>query len=470
MSTLQEWIEQGQALLDGIDLPSLRTARVLPSDGRFVPVIAYPSLTEYGLLDAREVVAKRLLTSQGPMAVYVHVPFCFFRCNYCHWDTRVNPPEAEADRFLQALDREMAQMCSLLGVPKIPASSVLIGGGTPTWLDPQRLGTLLDSLGRHVDLSACRQFSVEAEPSSLLGELGAERLRQMTARGVDRVSLGAQSFEDHILTRMGRRHSGDDCIKAVEAIRAAGISSVSLDLIYGYPGQSVEDWTHSLLEAVRSGADAWQLYRLRIEKHGDVQGPILDEFLDKGHEFPERTRADLMKAIGIVVSKAHGRHEHFARIFATEPEHVTQYMVDYCIRLRDVAGFGPSSWSNYGRVFTQNIAVDANGYVAAVEAGLPPFDRGLVRDDDTDARRSLVTPLKNGQVSKRAFEERLGFKADEYFAPALSHLEAHGMLERDEHTIRLTPRGRFVADEALMAFFQRRYLPFPELAQAWMPE
>jgi oxygen-independent coproporphyrinogen-3 oxidase len=470
LSTLQEWIARGQELLDGFDLPALRAARVLPADGRFVPVITYPSLTQYGPLDAREVVARRLLASTGPMAVYIHVPFCFFRCSYCHWDVRVNPPLAEVDRFLAALDREMAQMCRTLGVDRIAASSVLIGGGTPTWLDPGRLGGLLDSLHRHVDVSACRQFSVEAEPSSLLGEVGASRLRQMIERGVDRISLGVQSFEDAILTRMGRKHTGADCFAAVDAIRAAGFASLSLDLIYGYPGQSVDDWAHSLLEAVRSGADAWQLYRLRIERHGDVQGRILEEFREKNDEFPARTRADLMKAIGNVVSVGHGRDEHFTRIFATTPAHVTQYMADYCIRLTDVAGFGPSSWSNYGRVFTQNIAVDLDGYVRAIEAGLPPFDRGLIRDSDTDARRSVVSPLKNGQVSQRAFRERLGFDADTYFAPAIAHLEAHGLLERNARALRLTPRGRFVADESVMAFYQRRYLPYPELAQPWMPE
>ena len=469
VGTMGHWIERARALLDGFDLPGLRAAGVLPSSARFKPVITYPSLVQYGPLDPGEVMASGRLRSDGPMAVYVHVPFCFFRCNYCHWDTRVNPPLPVVDRFLATLDRELAAMCDRLGHARLPASSVLIGGGTPTWLDPQRLGRLLDSLGAHVDLSRCRQYSVEAEPSSLLGDTGAARLGQLTAHGVNRVSLGVQSFDDAILARMGRRHTGRDCHAAVEAVRRVGVPSVSLDLIYGYPGQTVETWLNSLLEAVRSDADAWQLYRLRIERHGDVQGPILDELQKRAGDFPVRSEADLMKALGVVVSEGSGRHEHFTRIFATAPEHVTQYMVDYCIRMTDVAGFGPSSWSNFGSVFTQNIATDLDAYEAAVTAGLPPFDRGLLRDDDTDARRSAIAPLKNGAIDRNAFRERHGSDVTERFGPALDRLEAHGLLQRTEYEVRLTPRGRFVADEAVMALFQRRYLPFPELARDWMP-
>ncbi len=121
---MQEWIDRGQALLDGFDLEALRAARLLPSDGRFIPVITYPSLTQYGALDPREVVPTRAVAVDEPMAVYVHVPFCFFRCNYCHWDTRVNPPDAQVERFLAAVEREMAQMCQILGVEQIPAIGV----------------------------------------------------------------------------------------------------------------------------------------------------------------------------------------------------------------------------------------------------------------------------------------------------------------------------------------------------------
>jgi oxygen-independent coproporphyrinogen-3 oxidase len=199
-----------------------------------------------------------------------------------------------------------------------------------------------------------------------------------------------------------------------------------------------------------------------------MQGKVLDQFRDGRDRFADLHTVRRMKALGVVRSIESGRQEHFTRIFATAQAHVTQYMWDYCCDLADVIGLGASSWSNYGRTFLLNIA-DIDAWAARVEEGRVPVDRGLHRDLETDARRSLISPLKNDRVRKERFQARLGFDAGEHFGPEIARLRDLDLLSEDDTSIRLTPRGRFIADETVMQFFQRPFLPYPELAHALTP-
>jgi oxygen-independent coproporphyrinogen III oxidase len=463
-------MDAARALVEGFDLPGLRKARVLPPDDDFMPVISYPSQNLVPAARFENLFPDGRLRAALPAALYVHVPFCAFGCHYCHWVKTIGPAPAVMDDYLDHLEVELDLACRLLGLDRIPVSSILLGGGTPTYLDPARLDRLLEMLLRRVDTGPCRQFSIEAEPGSLAGDLGPARLATLRAHGVDRVSLGVQSFEDTVLARMGRHHGGDDARRAIDRCRDAGIDSVSLDLIYGYPGQSDDDWLRTLQSALDSGADAWHLYRLRIRRHGDVQGAIGDQRARQAAAFPELQRIYRMKALGWVFSEEHGRDQHFTRIFATHHRHVTQYMWDYCCRLADVVGFGPSSWGAYGPIFTLNAGGPQSDWARALDEGRLPMDRGIARDPETEARRCLVIPLKNDRVIRSAYRERLGFDAAERFAPELARLEALGLLRVDDDSICLTRRGRFVADETVMQLFQKRYLLLSGVEHDLMPD
>ncbi|MBM4398093.1 MAG: radical SAM protein, partial [Deltaproteobacteria bacterium] len=337
MADPREWIEKADALLASVSYPELVEAGVLLPDDRWLPVITYPPITMYPPQEPETLLATaEEWRGDRPRALYAHIPFCRFCCHYCHWVKRINPSRDEVDRYADLLIREADVVRGWLGVEKLSASSILFGGGTPTLLDAAQLDSLLSRFLDRVDLSGCRQFSFEAEPASILGEQGAAKLAVLKSHGVDRISIGVQSFEDHVLRGMGRSHDGAEALASIEAVRRAGIPSVSIDLIYGCKDQTIEDWLRSLDTAVASGADAWQLYRLRIERHGDMQGKVLDQFRGGRDRFADLHTVRRMKALGVVRSMESGRQEHFTRIFATAQEHVTQYMWDYCCDLADV--------------------------------------------------------------------------------------------------------------------------------------
>ncbi len=453
-------IESARANLDRFHIEELTKAGITPDNVDFVPVVRYPEMTWYPKVDVDEIFSHESERAGIPYAAYVHVPFCASSCHYCHWIKLIDPPQDVVERYIDAVSKEMEIAVKRLSRERLPISTVLFGGGTPTFLTARQWERLLGSFTKYFDLGKCRQFSVEAEPSSLLGQVGHDRLKVLKEFGVDRISLGVQCFDDRLLAIMGRTHTSADVFQAIDNIKKAGFESVSLDLIYGYPDQSIADWINSMQAAIQSGADAWQLYRLRILQHGLTQGVIIKQYKKHPESFPDPSKIRLMKMLGNLISEDNGFAQHFTRIFATDNKHTTHFMWDYCCHLTNVVGLGPSSWSNYHRTFTVN-AQGFEDYLRLVDEGKMPVERGLFRDEELEARRSLITPLKNDRVYKKRYEKRLGFGLNERFMPDLERLKSFGLLSEDENSFFLTERGRFFADETVTQLFQKKYLPSP---------
>ncbi len=470
MPEAEHWIALARKKLDSLRASELEEAHVLPGGERFFPTITYPPQTMYPSAVPESVFDQDPGREGIPHAVYVHIPFCASRCSYCHWVKIIDPDQSVVDDYIETLARDMKNVVARLGKDQMPASTVLFGGGTPTLLTPAQMERLLTAFTNTYDLSDCRQFSYEAEPASICGPLGKERLRVLRDFGVDRISLGVQSYDDDVLRLMGRPHEATHIQESVDNIHAAGIDSICIDLIYGYPGLTEEAWIRCLETAIASGVDAWHLYRLRIIRHGDVQGPIMEQYKNQPDAFPSVDRIRLMKMLGVVLSEENGFNQHFTRIFARGQEHVTQFMWDYCCNVTNVMGNGPSAWANYHRTFTLNVGSDFTTYRKMVRDGRLPINRGMYRDEETDARRCLMLPLKNSKVIKAAFTERTGLDAAEHFGPELARLASMDLLAQDDDAIWLTDRGRFFADEVMMQLYQRRYVKFPEVAHDLMPD
>ncbi len=460
MSPSSSLIDDARAVVRTFDPEGLKTLGLLPQTDLFFPAIYYPPLTKYppsgeAVLDG--------LDWQGAdrTCLYVHIPQCPSRCTYCHWVVSLANSEADIDHYLDHLEKEMLLWKARLGRDRIRPSSVLIGGGTPTILSPKQMKRFLTALTTRFDLSECRQFSMEAEPETLLGPKGAERLAVMRDFGVHRISMGVQSFDDAVLRYMARPHDAQQARDAIRAIRKAGIGSVSIDLIYGFPGCTAEKWADTLATALSEDIDACQLYRLRIVPHGDKTGAIAARHEHSPESFPSLEETYVMKALGALLCAERGFGENLRRIFSRAPRHISYYLRDYGCRINDNLGMGVSSWSSLGDRFLLNTGANLKAYYDAIDAGRLPIDRGMVRGPDDERRRSLVLPLKSYGVSQERFRRRTGVGIRDAFGPVVDRLRAHGLVEEDAVRLALTPRGGFFADEVVMQFYHPSFLPFP---------
>jgi oxygen-independent coproporphyrinogen-3 oxidase len=191
--------------------------------------------------------------------IYVHWPFCLSKCPYCDFNSHVRHAAIDEDRFSRAFVREIESTAAR--TPRREVSSIFLGGGTPSLMLPQTVGTILDAIGRSWRVAPDAEVSLEANPSSV----EAARFAGYRAAGVNRVSLGVQALDDASLKLLGRLHSAREALDAV-AIARRSFERYSFDLIYARPGQTPENWADELRLAIAEAAEHLSLYQLTIEE------------------------------------------------------------------------------------------------------------------------------------------------------------------------------------------------------------
>lgn len=449
-----------------LDVTELQSSGLIPMGGLYYPTIYYPPIPMYGGSDEAAILDGLTYDESRPASVYVHIPFCRSRCLYCHWMVNVGSTEREVDEYLGSLAREMELWKEKFGIRRIRPRSMLIGGGTPTVLSPKQTGRLFRDLKSSIDFVECTQITCETEPGSILGGSGLDKLRVMKDNGVNRISLGVQAFDDESLKDMGRQHSSTDVMKAMEQIRKVGFESLSVDLMYGYPGCTPEKWLTTLETALSLDVDAFQLFRLRIVPHGDRVGTITTRFDRSPEIFPTVDEIYVMKQLGSLVAGQGGLEETSRRLFTKGPVHTSHYLTDHTDGLCDVIGFGASSWSNVQGRFYLNTGESLDRYAAFLKDGVLPINRGKTRTADDERRWAIAITLKHNGLSKRKFRELTGVPVSEAFPGRIERLKRYDLVEEDGETLRLTGRGRFFADEVVTQFYHTKYLPFPRSAYA----
>jgi oxygen-independent coproporphyrinogen III oxidase len=462
----KDLIKIAREKVKSFNLEGLKDAGLIPLNGLFFPAIYYPPLTMYPPSSEDEIFANYRHNSKNPLAMYIHIPFCPSRCVYCHWVTSVGDSQGDIDYYLKYLEKEMDMWKEKLGTSVISPRSILIGGGTPSLLSPAQIERLLKSITSRFDLSKCSQFSLEPEPKTILGNSGMKKLKIMKNYGINRISLGVNSFDDKILKTMGRPHNREDAIKAIKQVRAAGFESISIDLVYGFPGDTFQKWIRTLKTAISLDIDAYQLYRLRIVPHGDKIGMIKKQFDKSPESFSDLEKVYIMKELGILISYQNGFNEYFRRILSKSPRHISYYLRDYCCGLYDVIGMGISSWSNLQGRLAINTGESLGKYYSYIDKGKLPIHRGKIRTKDDEKRRALVMPLKSCGVSKMKYKEKIGLTLNDSFGEKIKRLKDLGFLEEDDKRLSLTQKGCFFADEVMIQFYHRDYIPFPKTVYA----
>lgn len=371
-------------------------------------------------------------------ALYIHIPFCRAKCSYCDF---CSYPGLEhlAGRYIAAVEREIASLPPGLW-PEL--ATVYLGGGTPSVLSPAYLGRLLAACRRWPWAPAV-EITMEANP----GTIYLEPLRAIRKMGVNRLSLGVQSLDDRELRLLGRIHSADQARASVKIAREAGFVSLSLDLIYGLPGQRPSQWRATLKEALRLRPDHLSMYALTIEGHT----PLAQQIACGELPLPDDDAAAEMYEIAEDTLAAEGWDHYELSNWARAPEFRCQHNLVYW-RNRPYIGVGSAahSWWDHCRRYNLNQPSD---YIAAIEAGREPTGGAECIDLQTEMGETAMLGLRLVEgLSKAEFLERFGIPAEDVFRPAIEETIATGLLQDDKDCLRLTRRGRLLGNEVFSRF------------------
>ncbi len=441
------------------DYRRLKSAGLVPIDGDFFPSVHYPPITMYPPITEEAMFETYTLPPDGMFDLYVHIPFCIRRCVFCHYPSLYGAADAEKDRYLAALEKEMDIYMRRLGISSLKARSILIGGGTPTDLTPAQLERFLAFFTSRLDMGGCRQFNYDVDPSTLVGPEGMERLRIMRSFGVNRLTIGVQSFNDPILKRMNRSHDAAAALESIRNSQELGYK-VNIEFIFGYPGQTPENWVEVVAQALRTGVDEIQFYRLKVIPYGDQHGVIQKVRAIHPDEMIPVEETFLMKQAAIELLARSGYHENLRRVFTRKRSDISLYAFNQCCALLDQLGFGLTAFSSMRDRFGLNLQY-FDEYYRAIDAGRLPLNRGLVRSNEEQARWAIILPLKNYFIRKKHYEEVTGVPLAGAFPRTFAALKEFGLVNETDSRVELTPLGAFFADEVVQQFHQKDYMPFP---------
>ncbi|GAA4148937.1 radical SAM family heme chaperone HemW [Actinomadura keratinilytica] len=367
-----------------------------------------------------------------PFAFYVHVPFCVTRCGYCDFNTYTAGelgPGASRDSYADTAIAEVRMARRVLGDADLPVATVFVGGGTPTLLAPDDLGRVLAAIDAEFGLAPDAEVTTEANPESV-DEAYLGKLREA---GFTRVSYGMQSAREHVLAVLDRTHTPGRVPQVVDWARGAGFEHVNLDLIYGTPGESHDDWRASLEAALAAGPDHVSAYALIVEegtrlaaqvRRGELRQPDDDAMADR-------------YLIADELLSAHGLHWYEISNWAAAPDARCRHNMLYWTGA-DWWGVGPGAHSHVGGTRWWNVKHPA-AYAARLAEGVTPAHAREVLDD-ADRR-----------VERIMLELRLadGCPAGLLDDGAVRRMIDDGLIEPEPYRrgrAVLTLRGRLLAD------------------------
>ncbi|WP_432650869.1 coproporphyrinogen-III oxidase family protein [Huintestinicola sp.] len=429
-------------------------------DGDFVPSVHYPPITRYPDTNADECLKDFEYPADGFMDVYVHIPFCIRHCLFCHYPGKTGECRDEKEKYVSYLIREIDLYLKRFNIEKLKPRSILLGGGTPTYLPPQLFDHLLEELGKRMDMSCCKQYNVDHDPNSIIGEEGEQRLKIMKKHGITRLTIGIQSLDDDVLKVMNRSHNAEQAEEAVRKAVEYGFD-VNIEFIYGHPGETIDNWIEVMDRAVRLPVGEIQIYRLKVQAYGDRQGKINTyEGGRQGTAIPDFKTTMMMKQIAIDILNENGYHETLRRVYAKDKRVFSHYAYNQCCNMYDQVGFGLTGFSSYHDRFDINSQY-FDEYYSKIDSGELPITRGCRRSREEQIRQAIILPLKNRSVIKSDFLRKTGVNFDDVFQKKTETLKKYGLIEDNGKVVKLTEIGGFLADEVCEQYNSNMYKPFP---------
>jgi oxygen-independent coproporphyrinogen III oxidase len=380
----------------------------------------------------------------APLGLYLHIPFCAHICPYCDFNTYAGQ-DALIPRYVDALEREIARFGEHL--EHRPAATIFFGGGTPSLLPPEDVCRLVRACRDAFAVDPSAEVTLEANPNSV----DEVYFAWLLDAGVNRLSLGVQSLQRRGLRHLGRQHEAEDAQAAYQAARAAGFTNISLDLIFGWPGHSIDAWRDDLDRVLNwpdGGPEHLSLYSLIVEP-----GTPLADGVKRGIiSVPDDDQtADLYELAIERLGRAGWRHYEIAN-WARTPDLASRHNSIYW-KNGDYAGLGAGAHGCVaGRRYMNHLLPST--YIASIEAGgvaesnaeeLPPH----IAMGET---MMLGLRLLDEGVEDEAFQTRHGRSLTETFGPTIDELVSIGMLERRPGNVRLTRRGMMLANDVCARF------------------
>lgn len=381
---------------------------------------------------------ERVSQFNGLPGLYIHIPFCRQKCNYCDFYSRPYS-DKKKDRFLAALTEEIILYGELLSTEEL--KTIYFGGGTPSLLSPADIKDLLDLISDEFPVNFPSEITLEANPVCLF----PERIQNYSQAGVTRLSLGIQSFSDQDLNLLGRLHSADEAEQTIMEVRKY-FNNFNLDFIFAIPNQTRDVWKNNLAKALSYNPPHLSLYNLELPT-----GTLLNELLenDELHPVEEELDAEMFNMARKILTE--NGYEHYEISSFCRPGYRSEHNQIYW-RYKPYLGLGPGGHGFIGGVRYENRA-DLEMYSENLaKRDFPISSYNILSEKDQMAEMIFLGLRLLAGVKFREFKQQFGCELRKVYRKEISRLQEQGLLEIRQKKICLTERGLLLANRVFMEF------------------
>ena len=386
--------------------------------------------------------------TERKLGIYVHIPFCRKRCNFCYFKVYTGKNSNEISTYLQALKKEIELQSKMKAFADQEIEFVYFGGGTPSFISENHLKDVMATLKSAFPINKVKEFAFECEP----GTLSQKKLGTIKELGVTRLSLGVEHFNDKILEINGRAHRTKEIYKVRPFIKEQKFDQLNIDLIAGLIGESWESWRETVAKTIDYDPDSITVYQLELPynavfskqlRDGDLNLSVPD--WDQKREYHAYAIEQFTEA-GYEISSAYTMAKKNSKFVYR----------DSLWHGSNMLAFGVASFGHVNGVHYQNNG-NWDDYVDQLTNGKLPVYRALVLSEHEQLTRELILQLKLARVSVDYFKEKYGTDILSEYSNAFEDLTHIGMIEIKDGGVRVTPEGLLRVDELLPAFYDEKY-------------
>lgn len=380
---------------------------------------------------------------QAPEALYIHIPFCTNKCHYCDFTSYILKGQP-VDAYLDALELEMQR--TVEQCPPATIKTVFVGGGTPTVLTPQQMERFLASVQRWFPLAPDVEFSMEANP----GTTDLDKLRAMKQGGVNRISFGVQSFDNELLKRIGRIHEVEDVYRSLDYARTVGFSNLSIDLMFGLPGQTTELLEQSVSKALELDLPHYSLYSLKIEEN-----TLFHKLYESNQLILPTEEEEYSMYIHLMQRIAAAGYKHYEISNFAKPGFESRHNSTYW-RNEPYYGLGTGAHGYVNRLRHMNIK-GVQPYIEACKTKLPRLEQYEISEQEAKEDYMMVgLRLLDGVTASRYKEQFPNAELEQDFGHIIDKQVQLGLMERVKQQgdvcYRLTAQGLLLGNEVFASF------------------
>lgn len=362
------------------------------------------------------------------IGIYIHIPFCSNKCYYCDFVSYPHQGD-KIDEYIIYLLREIREYKETLEGYTI--KTIFIGGGTPSYLDGQHIGRILEYIYKNFNVEALEEITIEANP----GTLNMEKLKLYKEYGINRISIGVQSLNDNLLKEIGRNHTSMDFYRNFDLIRNLNFKNVNVDLIFGLPNQTMEDCKETLEKIAKLDVEHISYYSLILEEK-----TLMDKWYKEGKiRLPEEETEREMYHFGINFLKSQGYKHYEISNFAKEGLECKHNLFYW--QLKPYIGFGLAAHSNFKNKRYWNYR-SFKDYYNSLDGNKFPIDGEEIIGREMEIAEYLIMGLRLIKgISKKEFLNRFKIKVEDLYGDILNKYKEQGLLYVDDEWIRFTLKG-----------------------------